>query len=290
MNHVLRKKHATVIMSIITLTTDFGEKDYFVGAIKGDIYSQLDTRIVDISHGISPFNISEAAYVIKNAYQNFPKGTIHLIGVDSEKSIENIHVAILLDGHYFICADNGIMSMICTEITPKKIVEINIHHTVKKNNHGLETFVKVACHIARGGSLDIIGKTISHLKLTKAITPYVNDKKNQILGHVIYIDNYGNVITNITRSFFESCRKGRTFEISARQYKFNTIHETYNSIVDFSIPKNKRYSDGKRLVIFNTSGHLEIAIYKSNLQTVGGASSLLGLGYRSNITVEFKEI
>ena len=84
-------------MAIITLTTDFGEKDYFAGATKGAIYSELpDVKIVDISHSVSPFNIPEAAYIIQNAYNSFPKGTIHIIGIDSEinpenKHIENIH-------------------------------------------------------------------------------------------------------------------------------------------------------------------------------------------------------
>ena len=109
-------------MPIITLTTDFGEKDHFAGAVKGSIYSELsDIRIVDISHSISPFNIIEAAYTIQNGYKSFPKGTIHIIGIDSELSPENKHIAVKLDDHYFICANNGIMSMICQDITPEKI-------------------------------------------------------------------------------------------------------------------------------------------------------------------------
>ncbi len=108
-------------MAIITLTTDFGEKDHFAGAIKGAIYSELDEiKIVDISHSVSPFNISEAAYIIQNAYSSFPKGTIHLIGIDSELSPENKHIAVKLDDHYFICANNGIMSMICAEIARQR--------------------------------------------------------------------------------------------------------------------------------------------------------------------------
>ena len=115
-------------MPLITLTTDFGTKDHFVGAIKGAIYSELDNaRVVDISHQISPFNITETAYIVKNAYQNFPKGSIHIIGVDSELSSENKHVALLLDDHYFVCPDNGVISMIASDIKPEKIVEITIH-------------------------------------------------------------------------------------------------------------------------------------------------------------------
>lgn len=82
-------------MSLITLTTDFGTKDHFVGAVKGAIYSELsDARIVDISHQISPFHITQTAYILKNAYKNFPKGSIHIVGVDSELSVENKHIAL----------------------------------------------------------------------------------------------------------------------------------------------------------------------------------------------------
>ena len=90
-------------MAIITLTTDFGEKDHYAGAIKGTIYSESeDFKIVDISHSIKPFNILEAAYIIQNAYKSFPKGTIHIIGIDSELNQENKHIAVKLDDHYFI--------------------------------------------------------------------------------------------------------------------------------------------------------------------------------------------
>lgn len=275
-------------MAIITLTTDFGEKDHFAGIIKGAIYSELsDARIVDISHSISPFNIPEAAYIIQNAYSSFPRGSIHIIGVDSELNVENKHIAILLDGHYFICANNGIMSMICAEITPEKIVEINIHDKIETNFTVLDVFVKVACHIARGGTLEIIGKVINAIKPIKNVIPFVNDEQTQIIGSIIYIDNYGNVISNIRRKFFEHIQKARTFEISARNYKFKKIYHKYSDVVNFNIPENKRFDEGKGLVIFNSSDYLEIAMYKSNSTTVGSASTLMGLQMRDTITVNF---
>jgi S-adenosylmethionine hydrolase len=276
-------------MAIITLTTDFGEKDHFAGAIKGAIYSELsDVRIVDISHSVSPFNISEAAYIILNAYSSFPKGTIHIIGIDSELSPENKHIAVKLDDHYFICANNGIMSMICAEIAPEKIVEINIHDKIETSFPVLDVFVKVACHIARGGTLEIIGKVINSIKPIKNLIPFVNDEKNQIIGSVIYIDNYGNVVTNIKRKFFEEIQKTRAYEISARNHKFKIIHNKYSDIVDFEIEESKRNVDGKGLVVFNSSGYLEIAVYKSNSTTVGSASTLMGLKTMDTVTVNFE--
>ena len=278
-------------MAIITLTTDFGEKDHFAGATKGAIYSELEEiRIVDISHSVSPFNISEAAYIIQNAYSSFPKGTIHIIGIDSELNPENKHIAVKLDDHYFICANNGIMSMICAEIVPEKIVEINIHEKVETNFTLLDIFVKVACHIARGGTLEVIGKVINTIKPIKNLVPFVNDEKNQIIGSVIYIDNYGNVVTNIKRNFFETIQKTRDYEISARNHKFDKIYNKFSDIINFEIEESKRNVEGKGLVVFNSSGYLEIAVYKSNCTTVGGASTLMGLKTMDTVTVNFKPI
>ncbi len=275
-------------MAIITLTTDFGEKDHFVGAIKGAIYNEIeDVKIVDISHAVSPFNVLEAAYIIQNAYGSFPKGSIHVIGIDSEYNPENKHIAIKLDDHYFICANNGIMSMICNAIAPEKIVEINIHDKVHSNFAVLDIFVKVACHIARGGTLEVIGKVITDIKPIKNLNPFINDDQSQIIGSIIYIDNYGNVVTNIRRKFFEQIQKGRSFEISARSYKFKEIYLRYSEIVNFDMPEELRQDEGRGLVVFNSSNYLEIAIYKSDLATVGSASSLMGLKMRDTVTVNF---
>jgi len=275
-------------MAIITLTTDFGEKDHFAGAVKGAIYSEMpDITVVDISHSVSPFNIPEAAYIIQNVYSSFPKGTIHIIGIDSELNDDNKHIAVKLDDHFFICANNGIMSMVCSEIVPAKIVEINIHDKIISNFPVLDVFVKVACHIARGGTLDVIGKIITEIKPIKNIAPYVNDEKTQIIGSIIYIDNYGNVVSNIRRNFFENIQKGREFEISARNYKFKKIYTKYSDIINFTIPEEKRHDEGKGMVVFNSSNYLEIAVYKSNSATVGSASTLMGLKIMDTITVNF---
>ncbi|MBT8258969.1 MAG: SAM-dependent chlorinase/fluorinase [Bacteroidia bacterium] len=275
-------------MAIITLTTDFGEKDHYAGTIKGEIYSELpDAKIVDISHSVSPFNIPEAAYIISNSYSSFPKGTIHVIGIDSELNKENKHIALKLDDHYFICANNGIMSMICSEIVPEKIVEINIHDKIESSFPVLDVFVKVACHIARGGTLEVIGKTIDDIKPIKNLIPFVNEEKNQIIGSVIYIDNYGNVVSNINRKFFQAIQKGRSYEVYARSYKFKTIFNKYSDIVNFDLPSEKRNDEGKGMVVFNSSNYLEIAVYKGNPDNVGSASSLMGLQLLDTITVNF---
>lgn len=276
-------------MPIITLTTDFGTKDHFVGALKGAIFKELDqVKIVDISHHITPFNTTEAAYILKNSYQNFPDDTIHIIGVDSEISVENKPIAILLDNQYFICCDNGIISMITNEIKPDKIFEITIESPNESQFSVLDVFAKVACHIARGGMLEVIGKKTKNIKQLYEIQPIINAEQNQILGSIIYIDNFGNVISNISQTIFNNVGKGRYFEVIARNYTFTKIYKKYNDIEDFTLAPEKRQDDGKRMAIFNSANFLEISVYRSNLTTVGGASSLLGLNYRDNITVKFK--
>ncbi|WP_075343386.1 SAM hydrolase/SAM-dependent halogenase family protein [Tenacibaculum agarivorans] len=276
-------------MAFITLTTDFGIKDHFVGAIKGAIYTELpEATIVDITHEISPFNITETAYIVKNAYKSFPKGTIHIIGVDSELSVHNKHIAIELDDHYFVCPDNGVISMIASEVNPAKIVEITIHNHIESSFPVLDVFVKVAAFIAKGGKLDVIGKEIQSYKKMIEIQPKVNQDRNLIVGGVIYIDNYGNVISNISKKAFDDIGKGRKFTITARRYSFSKILNKYNEIVDYTSDDIRQF-DGNKLALFNTAGYLEIAIYRSNLNTVGGASSLLGLHYRDTISIEFHD-
>ena len=276
-------------MAIITLTTDFGEKDHFVGSVKGAIYTEVeDVKIVDISHSISPFHLHEAAYIIQNAYKSFPEGTIHVIGVDSELNPENKHIALLLDGHYFVCADNGIISLLTAEIRPEKIVEINIHDRVTSNFPVLDVFVKVAGHIARGGTLEVIGKNISEIKELTGIKAVVNKAETQIIGNIIYVDNYGNVVTNITEKIFDQVGHGREFIIHVRTSKIKKIYKRYSDAINFDLPPDKREEDGKKLAIWNSSGYLELAVYKSNPSSVGGASTLFGLGFRDTITVNFK--
>lgn len=276
-------------MSLITLTTDFGNKDHFVGSIKGALYSEIENvNIVDISHNISPFNIIEGAYIIQNSYKNFPEGSIHIIGVDSEKTPEQNHIAMILDGHYFICANNGIMSLISSRINPEKIIEINIHNHKSTSFTVLDVFVKVAAHIYRGGSIDLVGKRIQELKELYDINPIVNEKNKEIIGNVIYIDNYENIITNISKNLFDEFGKSRPYVINARNYKFESIVNSYSEAIKFNVKKEIRKEEGKKLALFNKSNFLELAIYKSNPGNTGGASSLFGLNYRDLVTIKFE--
>ena len=276
-------------MPIISLTTDFGLKDASVSAIRASLQIESpESSVIDISHQISPFNHTEAGYILKNAYTAFPKGSIHILGVDSERTPDNRHIALSYDGHYFIGADNGVFSLLMGDATPDKIVEINIHQNVITSFPVLDVFVKVAGHLARDGQLEVIGKPIDRIKELTNLKPVVSPDGNNLIGSVIYIDNYGNVITNIDKKLFQSVGKSREFTIFARTVKFKKIVNHYSEAIDFTLPSGKREEDGKKLALFNAAGLLELAIYKSNPLTVGSAHSLFGLDYRDTVTVAFQ--
>ena len=275
-------------MSIITLTTDFGHKDYFVSVTKAALLQEApNTTVVDVSHEISPFNHTETAYILKNAYKSFPKGSIHIVGVDSELSPENNHIVMLFDGHYFIGANNGIFSLIIEEMKYEKLVEINIHNTILSTFPVLDIFVKVAGHLSRKGSMDVIGKPLKQLKEMVGVKPVINDSSTQIIGSVIYIDNFGNVVTNIKKLTFLDIQKTRPFTIYAQSVKFEHIYDSFAAAINFSIPKENREEDGKKIALWNAAGHLELAMYKSNPLKVGSAHSLFGLDFRTPITIVF---
>jgi S-adenosylmethionine hydrolase len=275
-------------MSIITLTTDYGLKDHFVGALKGKILSEYsEASIIDISHDIDPFNTAEASYIISASYASFPKGTVHIIGVDLESNKENQHIAMQWNDHFFIAADNGILSMLTQKIIPQKIVAITIHDRLHSDASDLDVFVKVACHIAKGGVLNVIGKEINALKQVTDLQVSLSDDGNQLKGNVIYIDHFGNVVTNISKKQFLETVKGRSFEIVFKNKIIKTILPYYSAIAS-SDKYPIKYYEGEKLAIFNEAGFLEIAIFRSNPLTVGSASTLLGLNYRDVVSIRFK--
>jgi S-adenosylmethionine hydrolase len=274
-------------MSIITLTTDYGLKDHFVGALKGKVLSEYpDATIIDISHDIDPFNTVEASYIIGASYSSFPKGTVHLIGVDLEHNKENQHIVMQWNDSYFIAADNGILSMLSQKIVPQKMVAINIHDRLPSGATDLDVFVKVACHIAKGGLLNVIGKEINSIKQITELKAVVSDDTNSLKGHVIYIDHFGNVVTNISKRQFIEAAKGRPYEILMKTKNIKTILPNYSAIASSDKYPIKNY-EGEKLAIFNEAGFLEIAIFRSNPLKVGSANSLLGLNYRDVVNIVF---
>jgi len=258
-------------MAIITLTTDLGLVDNYVASVKGAILKDSpDSTIVDITHEIPSFDLQKSAFVLRNCYLDFPDGTIHIIGVNSESDVDTPHVAILANEHYFIGADNGVFSLIFDN-PPEKVVELTISQDTDRITFPTkDVFVKAASHIARGGTLEIIGTERKELAVRTAFRAV--SENNIIRGIATYIDHYGNVITNISESLFKEFGKNRPFKILFRSedYEIDEISTAYSSVID-----------GERVALFSSTGFIEIAINKAN------ASKLFGIKQGDIIRIEF---
>jgi S-adenosylmethionine hydrolase len=265
-------------MALITLLSDMGTRDHYVAVVKGAILSQLpEATIVDISHAIAPFTNMHAAFVLRNAWREFPKGTIHIIGVNPEADGSTPHVVVRHQGHYFIGADNGIFSMLF-DGAPEEIFEL----TLKLDTDHLafpvkNIFVKAACHLGRGGTVELLGRKLASVRAQLQVQPVVTE--GTIKGEVIHVDHYGNVVTNITESLFRSVVKHQDFRISFGRPKddIRQVHKTYTDV-----------PNGERVAFFGDSGYLEIAINKGVVGSGGGAAQLLGLQVTDTVRLELQ--
>lgn len=250
-------------MPLITFTSDIGQKDYLVGAIKGQLIQTVEgCTIIDISHDLTPFNYPQAAYVCRNAIKNFPEFTFHIVHVNL---FENKNDQLLLafhNGQYILCADNGLLTMIA-EGKPELVIGLPMEKSITKNAlYITRIFGKIIQHIVNGESLHKIGNSEIEIVEKNPLMPLLGE--NWIEGQIIFIDHFENVVINITREAFEQQRKGRSFSIAfKRDEVIDRISETYADV-----------DEGEKLALFNSAGYLEIAINKGN------AAGLLGLqGY-----------
>ena len=261
-------------MGVITLTTDFQKSDYYIGIVKGALYTLCpEAKIVDITHDIPAYNISKAAYIIKNSYSHFPEGPVHIIGVSSEATVEFAHLVVKYDNHYFVGSDTGIFSLIFGDLEPEEVIELNV--SADSNRLSFPTkdiFVKVAAHIQKGGTISVLGRKIDGVLKKIAYQPYIDN--NQLKGMVMHIDSFGNAITNISEILFNNFVKNYGFSVVFRNsdYDINRISYTYSDV-----------AEGEKLALFNTTNHLEIAINK------GRADKLLGLRDNDLIRIELHD-
>ncbi|MGZ3765135.1 MAG: SAM hydrolase/SAM-dependent halogenase family protein [Mucilaginibacter sp.] len=258
-------------MAIITLTTDLGDKDIYQAVLKGSILKLLpEVNIVDITHSVAAFNVQQAAFILKNSFYYFPEATVHLIGIDTVYNTETKYLAVRYKDHYFVGADNGIFSLMF-DTEPDEMVEINIMQDLKFLHFPLaDIFVKTACHLASGGKLAEIGLPVTSVEKKMNLQPVV--EKNVIKGIVIYIDSFQNVITNITKEFFNKVQQSRRFTLYfKRNETINHLSWHYNEV-----------PEGEKLCLFGISDHLEIAINKGN------ASGLLGLNLGDSVIIDFE--
>jgi S-adenosylmethionine hydrolase len=274
---------------VITLTSDFGQKDPYLASLKGELHRLLEHPvIVDLSHEIEPFHIAQAAFIVQNSYAHFPEGSVHILFVDDTVSPENKPIIAKLKKHYFISADNGILSLISPKFKTDEVYEIDIQKVPNDSFSTRAIFTQAAAHLMQGGTPSLIGKKIEQINVRLPFTPSVNNEKKTITGKVIYIDNYENVITNISEKLFLEIGQGRAFTIQFRNNEIKQVVRSYAEVIRFEINKNKRMEGGKELALFNSLGLLELAIYKSNPKHTGGASSLFGLQYLDAVSVHFE--
>jgi S-adenosylmethionine hydrolase len=264
-------------MGILTFTSDFGLRDYYVSAVKGAVLSQLpNVQIVDISHEVQAFSIMEAGYLVKSAYHHFPKGTVHIIGVGSESDHALPHRVVLYDGHYFIGTDTGVFKLIFKR-APDAIFDLSIPSSSDVLTFPvLHLFVQAACHLLRGGTPEVIGRKVAELRDSHQGNVFFDD--DSIKGHIIHVDRYDNLVTDITQNVFKEVGRGRPFKISLRTKKY-TLSKLSTHYAD--VPP------GAAVAIFNTAGHLEIAIRNGAGDAGGGAAGLLGLGRTDLVLVVF---
>ena len=257
-------------MALITLTSDWGLKDFHVAALKGALLSvSPDTHIVDITHLVDGNGIAQGAFIFKNAYTSFPQGTLHIIGVGSFAEKITEHILIKSNGNYFIGMNDGFFSMVFDE-KPVDMVTLNPSEN-KFAAYDIATIVKAAEHVLKGNNIYELGSRPSSFIEKTIFRPVIEE--DVIRGTVVYIDEFGNAITNITRNLFESQRGERRFEINARrqQYVISALHNRYNET-----------EEGNLIALFNTSGLLEIALNRGN------ASRLLGLKQNDTVRIDFQ--
>ena len=248
--------------------SDYGLEDHYVAAAKGTLLSlSRELTIVDISHEINLSDISHGGYVLRNTFKKFPIGTVHFVAINSSRSVKNRWIGMTLEGHHFIGTDSGIFSIISNE-NPTLVVQIC---PITPENSGLKKVGQAVKDLAMGSDLKHIGKIITdHLQL---IDRSAKITKKSIVGHVIHIDHYGNLITNIKCKDFLEIQKitgNSPFQIQVGREIFDRLHKGYDEV-----------EPGECFVFFNSEKVLQIGI------NMGRASELLGIRIDATVYINF---
>jgi len=245
-------------MALITLTTEWRDDDFFHGILRGKLSSSCpDAVVVNNAGAIPPLNIMHGAFVIRNTFSHYPEGTIHLVFVSSEGSGSQSHLLVKARGHWFIGADNGIFNLILNS-EPDLIVSLKN----EDNTDEITLFVRTAAAIIAGKPAEKLGAKVSGLSERVPLRATID--RNVIIGSVIFIDSYGNAITNITREVFSRVFDGRTFRILIKSNKYYTEKIS------------RLYSDepvGEIVTLFNMLDLLEVSINGANLCQLFGVDT-----------------
>jgi Uncharacterized conserved protein len=243
------------VKRIITLTTDFGLKDPYVGAMKGVILSiNSDILITDITHEIPSYDVFKGAFALRNFYRYFPEGTIHVVVVDPGVGGRRKPIAVEADEGMFVGPDNGIFSFIYSESKTVKVVEISnpryVLANVSSTFHGRDIFAPAAAHLSLGVPVDNLGEKVANPVKLPIKEPEV--RENEIIGEIIYTDNFGNLVSNIPDDLIKP---------GSRIYVGKSIIKG----------TSKSYSDvpkGELLAIIGSSGFLEISVNQGRASEV----------------------
>ena len=236
------------------MTTDRKVGDYFIGRIHGQLYKDCPSvQVVDLAHGFDMRRIFEPAFVLRNSFNYFPWGTIHILALNCESFLLQKHLVWYNEGHYFICADNGIIPLTFPGRIEKVVNTENIEYREFKPTW--LGFSLLASHILEfEGNLEAIGNPVTNYTKLFGFKPV--SKPNQITGSVIYIDTFGNVITDISEELFISTGKNRNFKIFAgsKSNVIDKIGKTYSEVAENDL-----------FARFNSYSLLEISIYKQSV-------------------------
>ena len=249
-------------MSIITLLTDFGVSDEYAGVLKGVIYRiNPQAKIVDLSHGIDPQDVVQAAFTLKAAFHFFPAGTIHTVIVDPGVGSERAIMAARFNGHLFLAPDNGLLSTLWEESIPDVLVRVEnsslFLKPVSRTFHGRDIFAPVAAHLSVGKSLNELGPILDSdkiVRLPSLLSQQFSD--GSIAGRIIGIDRFGNLITNISQTQIKRLKemsKSTRIRIRFGGYTLEGLSSSYVEV-----------PPGRPLAIIGSRNYLEIAVNRGN--------------------------
>lgn len=273
-------------MSVITLTSDFGNCDYRVPAIKGKIISgNPEALLIDITHEIPAYDLNETAYILRRCYRNFPKGSVHIVAVDCLFHPQRRNLIYSINEHYFLAADNGVMSLIHPDLAPENIYEITYNNRFDDVVDFVPTdiFVPTALHLIQGGLPEVVGRKIQDSVKLSYLRAVVRDKF--IIGEVTHIDCFGNLVTNISKNKFEEMQ--RVYPHYTVRFRNLSLSKIVKDYAEFIPDWNQEAAHhGKRAAVFNDAGYLELIIYKGSKNN--GASKLFGMKVGERVFVEFQ--
>jgi hypothetical protein len=247
---------------IITLLTDFGTRDYFVGAMKGVILSiNPEVQIVDITHDVPPQDVEAAAFNLLACYQDFPAGTIHVAVVDPGVGSSRRAIMIQCANQLFVGPDNGLFSWICEREGKHKARHVTneafLREHVSTTFHGRDVFAPIAAHLSNGTSPDELGPLVLDLVSLDALGPKVTN--DGIEGRIIHIDRFGNCITNLTADHFGG-RLGAGASLNVNQQRVTGFREFFS--------QTKPPSDEKLFMILGSAGFIEIAAQNASAASI----------------------